>query len=196
MTELKEAPNPRTTNGSGNTKENVPPPKAAVLATAVGSPFAFMRRFAEEMDHLFEDFGIESRVHLPSFFTRGREIVRRETGMVPAVWSPRIDDVERDGKYVVRADLPGLTKDDVKVEITDEVVVIQGERKTQKKEEFEGYTYSECNYGSFHRAIPLPAGSESTKAVAEFTNGVLEIVVPSSRSIEPKKRQLEIKAGK
>jgi HSP20 family protein len=196
MTELKEAPKPKTTNGPGNIKETVPPPKPAVPAMPSGTPFAFMRRFAEEMDHLFEDFGIESRFHFPSLFTRGRELVRRETGIVPAVWSPRIDVVERDGQYVVRADLPGLTQNDVTVEITDESVVIQGERKTQKKEEVEGYTYSECSYGSFYRAIPLPAGSEAAKATAEFTNGVLEIVVPSSRPIVPKKRQLEIKAAK
>ncbi len=196
MTELKEAPKPKATNGPGTVKETMPPPKPAVPAISGGSPFAFMRRFAEEMDRLFEDFGIESRVHFPSLFTRGRELVRRETGIVPAVWSPRIDVVERDGQYVVRADLPGLAKDDVKVEITDDSVVIQGERKTQKKEEVEGCTYSECSYGSFYRAIPLPVGSESSKATAEFTNGVLEIVVPCSRPIEPKKRRLEIKGGK
>jgi HSP20 family protein len=194
MTELKEAPKPKTTNGPGSIKETVPPPQPAMPVRP--SPFAFMRRFAEEMDHLFEDFGIESHFHFPSLFTRGRELVRRETGIVPAVWSPRIDVVEREGQYVVRADLPGMTKDDLKVEITDEAVVIQGERKTQKKEEVEGYTYSECSYGSFYRAIPLPAGSEASKANAEFTNGVLEIVVPSSRPIEPKKRRLEIKTGK
>ncbi len=196
MTELKEAPKPKTTNGPGTVKETVPPAKPAVPAIPGGSPFAFMRRFAEEMDRLFEDFGIESHVHFPSLFTRGRELVRRETGIVPAAWSPRIDVVERDGQCVVRADLPGLAKDDVKVEITDDSVVIQGERKTQKKEEFEGYTYSECSYGSFYRALPLPAGSESAKATAEFTNGVLEIVVPCARPIAPTKRRLEIKGGK
>jgi len=96
MTELKEAPKPKATNGPGNVKETVSPPRPAVPATPSGSPFAFMRRFAEEMDHLFEDFGIESHFHFPSLFTRGRELVRRETGIVPAVWSPRIDVVERD----------------------------------------------------------------------------------------------------
>ncbi len=196
MTELKEAPKPKTTNGPGNIKEAVPPAKAAVPVRPSASPFAFMRRFAEELDLLFEDYGIESHLRFPSLLTRGRELFRRETGIVPAVWSPRVDVVDRDGQYVVRADLPGLTKDHVKVEITDEVVVIQGERQTQKKQEVEGYTYSECSYGSFYRAIPLPAGCETSKATAEFTNGVLEIVVPSSRPVEPKKRQLEISAGK
>jgi HSP20 family protein len=196
MTELKEAPKPKTTNGPGSIKEAVPPPKPAVPVRPVASPFAFMRRFAEEMDQLFEDFGIESRFHLPRLFTRGRELVRRDTGLIPAMWSPRVDVVERNGMYVVRADLPGLAKDDVKVEITDEMIVIQGERKTEKKEEVGGYTYSECSYGNFYRAIPLPVGCDTTKATAEFTNGVLEIVVPSPRPIEPKKRRLEVKAGK
>jgi HSP20 family protein len=196
MTELKEAPKPKTTNGPGNIKETVPPPKPVMPVRRGASPFAMMRRFAEEMDHLFDDFGIESHFHFPSLFTRGRELIRRETGIVPGVWSPRIDVVERDGRYVVRADLPGLNKDSVKVEITDEMVVIQGERKTEKKEEVEGYTYSECSYGSFYRAIPLPVGCESSKATAEFTNGVLEVVVPTTRPIEPKKRLVEIKGGK
>jgi HSP20 family protein len=196
MTELKEAPKPKTTNGPASVKENVPPAKSAVPGRRPASPFAFMRRFVEEMDHLFDDFGIESHFHVPSLFTRGRELVRRETGQIPAIWSPRIDVVNRDGQFVVRADLPGLSKDDVKVDITDEMIVIQGERKTEKKEDVEGCTYSECSYGSFYRAIPLPAGCETPKATAEFASGVLEIVVPSPRPIEPKKRRLEVKGGK
>ncbi len=196
MTELKEAPKPKTTNGPVSIKEAAPPSKPVAPIRRSTSPFAFMRRFAEEMDRLFDDFGIESHLHFPSLLTRGRELVRRETGIVPGVWSPRIDVVERDGQYVVRADLPGLSKNDIKVEITDDIVVIQGERKCQKHEEVQGYTYSECSYGSFYRVVPLPVGCETSKASAKFTNGVLEIVVPSSRPIEPKKRQLEVNAGK
>jgi HSP20 family protein len=196
MTELKEAPKAKTANGPGNLKEAVPPAKPAAPVGRVASPFASMRRFAEEMDRLFDDFGIESHFHFPSLLTRGRELVRRETGIVPGVWSPRIDVITRAGQYVVRADLPGLANDDVKVEITDELVVIQGERKSQKKEDVEGYTYSECSYGSFYRAIPLPQGCEAAEAAAEFTNGVLEIVVPCTRLGAPKKRRLEVKAGK
>ena len=196
MTELKEAPKPKTTNGPSTVKETVPSPKPAVPAISGGSPFAFMRRFTEEMDRLFEDFGIESRVHFPSLFTRGRELVRRETGLVPAAGRPGPTSSSATASMssgpICQA-LPGTT---FKVEITYDSVLIQGERKTQKKEEVEGCTYSECSYGSFYCAIPLPAGSESSQATAEFTNGVLEIVVPCSRPIEPKKRRLEIKGGK
>ena len=60
---------------------------------------------------------------------------------------------------MVRADLPGMSKEDIKVEVTDGVITIQGERKQEKKEEREGYSYSECSYGSFYRSIPLPEGA-------------------------------------
>ena len=138
-----------------------------------------MRRFAEEMDHLFEDFGFGSGSRLPSALTRGRELLRREAGLIPAEWSPRVDIQERDGQLVVRADLPGLSKDDIKVEIKEDMLSIQGERKQEKKEEREGYFYNECSYGSFYRAVPLPEGVDASKATAEFHNGVLEIAMPA-----------------
>ena len=195
MAELKEAPKPKTENGPGQTKEIVPRTSNAPLMSN-GSPFAFMRRFAREMDRLFEDFGLESGFHMPRFLTRGRELLRREAGFVPAEWSPRIDVLEREGQFVVRADLPGLSKDDIKVEVSDDLITIQGERKHEKKEEREGYCYSECSYGSFYRAIPLPEGADASKATAEFRKGVLEITVPAPSSPQPKARPLEIREGK
>ena len=75
---------------------------------------------------------------------------------------------------MVRADLPGLSRDDITVDVVDDVLTLQGERKHCKKEEREGYCYNECDYGSFYRSIPLPAGADSSKTSAEFKNGVLE----------------------
>jgi len=155
-----------------------------------------MRRFAEEMDQLFENFGLQTGWRMPSLLTRGHELLRREAGFAPGDWSPRIDVLERDGQFVVHADLPGLTKDDVKVDVTDDVVTIQGERKHHKKEEREGYCYSECSYGSFFRTIPLPAGAEAAKAQAQFNNGVLEITMPAPKQGAPKARRLEVREGK
>ncbi|APW60547.1 Hsp20/alpha crystallin family protein [Paludisphaera borealis] len=166
------------------------------LALRAGSPFAFIRRFAEEMDRLFEDFGVERGLHVPSFITRGHELLRREAGLVEADWSPQVDVKEQDGRLLVRADLPGLTKNDVKVELTDDTLTIRGERKEEKKEKREGYSYSECSYGSFYRAIPLPEGVDASKATAEFRNGVLEIALPSTRRPEPQARRLEIQEKK
>jgi HSP20 family protein len=194
MAELKEAPRPKTENGPGQGKEMAPRTTAAPMKSTA-SPFAYMRQFAEEMDRLFEDFGFRTGFRMPSFLTRGHELFRRETGLVPAEWSPRIDVFEREGQFVVHADLPGMTKEDVKVDITDDVMTIQGERKHHKKEEREGYCYSECSYGSFYRAIPLPAGADASKAAAQFTNGVLEITMPAPTPGGKKARRLEVREG-
>jgi HSP20 family protein len=157
-----------------------------------GSPLAFMRRFADEMDHLYEGFGLR----MPSVFGRGRELFRREAGLIPAEWSPRIDVRERDGQLLIRADLPGLSKDDVQVELADDQLTIRGERKQEKKEEREGYSYSECGYGGFFRALPLPEGVDASKVKAEFRNGVLEIAMPAPRRSETSTRRIEVQEKK
>jgi len=195
MAEVKEAPRPKTENGPGQTKD-IAPRTAAAPMKSIGSPFTYMRRFAEEMDHLFENFGLQTGFRMPSFLTRGHELLRREAGFIPGEWSPQVDILEREGQFAVRVDLPGLSKEDVKVDVTDDLLTIQGERKQQKKEEREGYYYSECSYGSFYRAVPLPAGVEASKATAQFHNGVLEIAMPAPTQAGKKARRLEVREGK
>ena len=189
MTEVKEAPKPKTENGRGQTKEIAPRTPVGPLATS-GVPFAFLHRFVRDIDHLFDDFGLEPRWHMPRLLRRGRKLMEREFAALD--WSPRVNVVEREGQILIRADLPGLSKEDVKVEVGDDMITVEGERKHQKKEEREGYYYSECSYGSFYRAIPLPDGSEASKATAEFHNGVLEVTVPAPSRPEPKIRRLEV----
>ncbi len=195
MAELKEAPKPKAQNGPGQAKDIAPATSATpFLAT---SPLAFMRRFAAEMDRMFDDFGLGTRMHIPRLVSRGHELFRRETGLVPADWSPHVNVIQREGQFVVRADLPGLSKDDVKVEVMDDMLTIQGERKHEEKQEREGYCYSECSYGSFYRAIPLPEGADLAKAAADFRNGVLEITVPTAPPRpEQKARRVEVREGK
>jgi len=195
MTNVKEAPKPKTANGPAEGKE-MTRREPATLEKGNGWPFGLMRRFTKEMDRFFEDFGLESGWAMPRFLTRGHELLRREAGFVPAEWSPRVDVLEREGEYVVRADLPGMSREDVKVEITDELLTIRGERKLEKKEEREGYRYSECRYGSFYREIPLPEGVDPAKAMAEFHKGVLEVVMPATPRPETKARCLEVREGK
>jgi HSP20 family protein len=192
MTAVKEAPKP--TNGPSQEKEMAP--RRTALPGHWYSPSGMMRRLAEEMDRAFEEIGLESRFHFPSLFTRGRELLRRETGMIPADWSPKVEVLEKEGHFLVRAELPGMTKDEVKVEIAENILTIAGERKQEKKEEREGYCYSECSYGSFYRAIPLPEGVDATKASADFKHGVLEVTMPAAPRPEPKARRLEVREGK
>jgi HSP20 family protein len=170
--------------------------RSSSLALRSSSPFAFVRRFAEEMDRLFEDFGVGNDLNMPSFLTRGHELLRREAGLVEAEWSPQVDVKAQDGRLLVRADLPGLSKDDIKVELTDDTLTIQGERKEEKKEEREGYSYSECSYGRFYRVIPLPEGADTTKVTAEFHNGVLEVGIPMLQVSEPQARRVEVREKK
>jgi len=189
MNAVKEAPK-KTGNGQGQME--MAPQVTRPQKTHV-TPFAFMRRFTEEFDRLFEDFGLEAGWLMPRLFTRGGALLGRRPELPAAEWTPRIEVLEREGQFVVRADLPGMTKEDVKVEIAPEYITLEGERKEEKKEEREGYYYGECHYGKFYRTIPLPEGVDTTKAVADFHKGVLEVVMPKAVLPEPKTRRLEVR---
>jgi len=195
MAEIKEAPKPKADIRLTQMRETAPRTSGPPAGSNT-RPLAIMRRFAREMDQLFEDFGLESGIHFPTFLSRGPELLRREAGFVPAEWSPRVDVVEREGKFVIRADLPGLSKDDIKVEISDDLITINGERKHEQKEDREGCHYCECSFGSFYRAIPLPEGADASKATADFRNGVLEVTLPAPVRAEHKTRRVEIREGK
>ena len=195
MAELKEAPRPKTENGSGQTKDVAPRTTAAPMKST-GSAYAYMRRFAEEMDHLFENFGLQTGFRMPSFLTRGHELLRREAGFVPGVWSPRIDVVEKEGQLWSGPTCRGSARRTSRLMSMEDMLTIQGERKQCTKEERDGYCYNECNYGSFYRTIPLPAGAETSKATAQFHNGVLEIVMPTTPQDGKKARRIEVREAK
>jgi HSP20 family protein len=156
------------------------------------SPFSFMRRFSEEMDRLFDDFGFGSGLLSPSFERGFSSSALGEFGQ--GLWSPQIETFEREGQLVIRADLPGLTKDDVNVEMTDNAITISGERRNENEEKREGYYRSERSYGSFYRQIPLPEGVNADDANATFRNGVLEITMKAPQ-LQSRSRKLEITEG-
>ena len=96
----------------------------------------------------------------------------------PSVWVPQIEVIQRPKAFVVRADLPGLSPDDMQVSIDDGVLNIAGERRQEKREEREGFIRTERSYGTFHRAVPLPAGADNEHVSATFRDGVLEVTLP------------------
>jgi HSP20 family protein len=129
------------------------------------SPFALMRRFSEEMDRWFAQQGLG----------RGGPSLAAGGGL----FAPAVEVFEREGTFVVRADLPGLTKDDVRVEVTDNTLLLEGERRSEHDEQQGGVVHSERHYGMFRRQIPLPDGVNAEQATATFKDGVLEVTMPA-----------------
>jgi HSP20 family protein len=152
------------------------------------SPFEWMDRVSEEMDRAFDrisrDFGF-SRRSWPShpFGSSARQ----------GLWSPRIEAFQKEDRFVVRAELPGLKKDDVQVELTGDALTIHGERREEHEEKREGYYHSEREYGEFRRTVPLPEGVITESARASFHDGVLEVSMQAAPSEANRGRRLEIK---
>jgi HSP20 family protein len=151
-------------------------------------PIRMMDRFADEMDRAFEDV-----------FGRGwltprlaRDWMRSPNRGEIDTWAPQLEVSHRNNELVIRADLPGLGKDDVKVDVTDDRLTIQGERKREHEEERGGVYRSERSYGSFYREIPLPEGTISDQAKATFKDGVLEITMPAPPEQVRRGRRVEI----
>jgi HSP20 family protein len=140
------------------------------------SPFELMRRFSDEMDRW--------RGGVPG-------------GLEASAWVPAIEVYERDRQFVVRAELPGMRREDVTVEIQDDSIVVQGERRreTESGEPDEGGLYrSEWSYGRFFRRIPLPEGIDADQARARFDQGILEIAIPLPEQ-QRRRRQIPVESA-
>ena len=149
------------------------------------SPFGMMRRMADEMDRMFEGFGLPT-MGLGSW--GGGSPWTRSEGFLP-----QVEMAERDGKLVITADLPGLTKDDVKVEMTNDSIIIEGERKSGNETREQGMYRSERSYGSFYRAIPLPEGIDASGCNATFKDGVLEVTLPKPPQQASRARRIDVR---
>lgn len=153
-----------------------------------GNPFAMMQSFADEMDRLFESFG---------FGRLGRQagigsLLGRQ-GQGGGLWSPQIEVSRRGNELVVCADLPGMRKEDLHVEVREDHLVLQGERRQENQGDEGGFYRSERSYGRFYRAIPLPEGTNPEQAQASFKDGVLEIKLPLPERQAERSRQIEIR---
>jgi HSP20 family protein len=159
------------------------------------NPVSVMRRMADNLDRLFEDFGFPRAAFGISPFLGadvGADPWRDESALGPA-WTPQVETFRRGDKLVVRADLPGLRKEDVNVEVDDGTVTISGERREEHEEDREGYYRSERSYGRFLRAIPLPEGVNAEQCEASFKDGVLEVTLNAPKEAERKSRRIQIR---
>jgi len=133
-----------------------------------------------DMDRWFEDF---FRRPFPSMMPR--------LAMEEVEFSPVVDIYEEDKDVVVKAELPGMKKEDIDISLTRDTITLSGEKKMEKKTEKKGYYRYESSYGSFCRSMALPADVQTDKVKAEFKDGVLEIRMPKTE--EAMKKEVKIK---
>jgi HSP20 family protein len=145
--------------------------------TLVKPEFPLLRRLSRDLDSFFDRFGFERPIALSTEFA----------------WTPDLEVLEKGNEFIVKADVPGMKREDIKVELTDNELTISGERKMEKEEKEKGFYRTERSYGSFFRTITLPEGVKTKEAKAVVKDGVLEIKMPRAK-IEETRRRLEIAA--
>jgi HSP20 family protein len=149
-------------------------------------PFGLMRQMQDEVDRWFGRLGFGGLPSPSNWMSRA--------GQQIGDWSPAVDAFQRGNEFVVRADVPGMARNDLSVEIGDDALTIRGERKHEHKEEREGVFWSERSHGSFCRVVPLPPGAISDSAKANFNNGVLEVVIQAPSEETRRGRKIDITA--
>jgi HSP20 family protein len=132
------------------------------------------------------------QTHLNRFFneTPGRRV--EGDGLFFADWAPPVDIHETDKEYVIRAELPAIKKEDVKVEMLDGVLTIEGERRQEKEEKGKKCHKMERSYGRFVRQFVLPNGVDTRNVQAEFKEGMLDVHLPKAAEAKPKTVEVKV----
>ena len=139
------------------------------------SPITLMKRLTEDIDRAVSGLGMGMSGSSEHEFT----------------WAPPVEVRQSGNNLIVRADLPGLNENDIKLEATEEGLILQGERQREEEHQEGGLYRSERVYGQFYRFIPLPEGTKTEQIKANFKNGVLEVMVPVPESAQ-NRRQVPI----
>jgi len=169
-----QSENLKVRNNVGRDTERIQPSPKNTIDWPAGNelmsyPVDVLRRFRHDMDRFFGDLG------------------SMRIGDRMSVWSPRTEMFDREGKMIVRMELPGLVKEDVKISVTHDSLIIEGERRRDEEKRGHGYFESEWSYGRFHREIPLPETVEASDVKATFANGVLEIDLPQPKNVRERR---------
>jgi HSP20 family protein len=145
------------------------------------SDFSPLERFQRRMNSLFDDF----------FSDWGSDISTSDT-LASREFTPQIDIREDDKKVYIDAELPGLDKGDIEIEIKNNILTISGEKKHEKEEKDKEYHRVERSYGYFERSVRIDSDVEEDKIKASYKNGVLSIDIPKKEGSESKKRKISI----
>jgi HSP20 family protein len=118
------------------------------------------------------------------------DLFRRSLGRWPVEergWMPALDVFEKEDRFIVKAELPGIKDEDIDVSVVGDTLSIRGEKKTETEIKDEDYYRCERSYGSFYRSIPIPSNVDADKIEASFEDGILEVALPKSAKVKPKK---------
>lgn len=140
-------------------------------------------RDLEEMRTRFDD--MLGRPLLPAVW---RRIPTMEMG-----WAPAIDVFEKDDRFVVKAELPGMKEEDINISVVGDTLTIKGERQVESEVKDDDYYYCERSYGTFSRSLAVPFNVDTKKIEANYEDGVLEISLPKIPAVKPKKISVSAK---
>jgi len=141
------------------------------MSLARWDPFRELEALQEDVNRLFEES-----------FARPRRESR-----AARVWAPPVDVAEDEDKVVVKVELPGMKREDINIELSGDTLTIRGERKFENEERKENYVRVERAYGRFQRSFTIGVPVKSNKVKASYKDGVLEITIPKSEEVRPKK---------
>ncbi len=142
-------------------------------------PFRSLFDLQREMNGLFDDFSLGK---WPG----------REDSLFEGAWIPAMDVHDSKDSIVVRADLPGMKKEDIEVSIQDGALIIRGEKREEAERKEKGAVRTERFYGSFHRSVTLPTAVDDTKVKASYKNGVLELTLPKKEEAKPRQIKIDV----
>ena len=152
-------------------------------------PFSIMHQGIDEMERWLGQLGWPR-----GWASSGRGLMSQMARQM-GDWMPAIDAFQRGNEFVIRAEVPGMTRQDLTVEVGDDSLTLHGERKREFEDDREGVFWSERSYGSFTRVIPLPPGAIGESAKATFNNGLLEIVMQAPSAETRRGRRIDISGG-
>jgi len=137
-----------------------------------------------------ELFGVQREINklFESFFQGGNQA---DEAFASSYWTPAVDIAEQENQYLVKMELPGVAREDVKISLESNILTVRGEKKQEKEEKDKNFYRVERSYGSFQRSFTLPSSVKSDKIDAVFKDGVLSVALPKSEEAKPK--QIEVK---
>ena len=138
-------------------------------------PFRDLEALRENVNKLFQESMTTRREHAP---------VR--------TWAPVVDVIEDDEKIIVRAELPGMKKEDIDIEMTGDTLTIRGERKIENEEKKDNYVRMERAYGKFQRSFTIGVPVKANEVKAGYKDGILEVTIPKAEEVKPKKVEVAV----